>query len=124
MKLEVRANLLIKTAMIALLFPGAAQAHGEQIMAFPLSGFLAFLVIIPILLRVRARPAVKVVTILLGFPVLVFLTWLVVIWLLNPTPSGLAGEFVAYAVLMAVPPVLGCVFLLRFLRTAFSDKRS
>lgn len=118
-----RRNLLLQTASIAVLFPVVAQAHGEQIMAFPLSGFLAFLAALPIVLRVRVRPAVKALVIFLGLPAMVFLTWAVVIWWLNPTASNLAEGFVVYTVMMAVPPVLGCLFLVRLCRRMVSDKR-
>jgi hypothetical protein len=118
-QVQWRCNLLAQAVTIAVVFPVALQAHGEQIMAFPLSGILALIVAAPIVLLVQSRLVVKVLAIFVGLPLVVFLTWAVVIWWLNPTASSLAEAFWAYAVLMAIPPVVGCVFFLRLLRRYF-----
>jgi hypothetical protein len=112
-----RTYLLLQIALAVLLCPVPAQAHGEQVVAFPLSGLLAFLAMIPIALRVRARVKAKILAMVLCFPVFVFLTWWIVARFLNPAPASLYEHFILYTVAMAVPPVLGCLSVLEILGT-------
>jgi hypothetical protein len=68
-------------------------------------------------LLIPARRVVKVLTMALVLPVIVLLTWLVVGGFLNPSPASLYENFFIYTVLMAVPPVLACLFVLRVSRS-------
>lgn len=120
-----RAAVQLQIALVGLLCPVSVQAHGEQVLAFPLSGFLAFLAVIPIALRVRAKLKAKVLAMLLCFPVFVFLSWWIVAGFLNPTPASLYENFFLYTLAMAVPPVLGCLAVLEILgaHSLSRDKR-
>lgn len=71
-----------------MLCPTAAQAHGEQLMVLPISGVLAFIAASIIVIRAHATRFAKLLTLILGFPVLTLLTWSAVATTLDPSPEA------------------------------------